>query len=216
MEGTNYKKGTTTVGVVCKDAVVLAADKRATLGFLVANREVEKIFKVTDRIAMTWAGAAADGQKLANFLKAEMDLYKLSTEVEPSLTVAANLMSNIIFGRAKSFIPYIVQLILGGIDEGKEFALYSLDMAGSSLKEKKFNATGSGSPMAFGVLEDNYKKGITVEQGIELAVRSIASALKRDIGTGEGVNVVVIDNKGFKKIEKEKVVAILKERSIKV
>jgi len=210
----NYKKGTTTVGVVCKDGVVMAADKRASMGYLIANKEVDKIFKITDKIALTMAGIAADGQKLAQFLRAEMELYKMNTGIEPSLTVASNLMSNILFGRAKSFLPYIVQLILGGEDEKGQFALYTLDPSGSNLKETKFNATGSGSPMAFGVLEDGYQEGIGIEEGIELAIRAMASALKRDMASGENVDVVVIDKKGFRKISKEKIAELLKVKAI--
>ena len=140
----NYKKGTTTIGIVCKDGVILAADKRASMGYLIANKEIEKIFKITDKIALTIAGIAADGQKLAQFLSAEMELYRMNSGIEPSLTVASNLMSNILFGRAKSFLPYIVQLILGGEDDGN-YALYTQDPSGSNIKETKFHATGSGS-----------------------------------------------------------------------
>lgn len=209
-----FKKGTTTVGVVCKDAVVLAADKRASMGYLIATKEVDKIFKITDKIALTIAGIAADGQKLAQYLQAEMELYKMNTNVEPSLTVASNLMSNILFGRAKTFLPYIVQLILGGEDENGKFALFTQDPSGSNIKETKFNATGSGSPMAFGVLEDGYNENMSVDQGVELTIRAMASALKRDMATGEGVDVIVINKDGFKKVAKEKITEMLKVKSI--
>jgi len=209
----NYKKGTTTIGIVCKNGVILAADKRASLGYLIANKEVEKTFQITDKIALTIAGVAADGQKLAQYLRAEMELYKMNTGVEPSLTVASNLMSNILFGRAKTFLPYIVQLILGGKDD-EGYALYTQDPSGSNIKETKFHATGSGSPMAFGVLEDSYKEGLSVEEGVKLAIKALASALKRDMATGEGVDVVIIDDKGFRRLEKEKIAELLKVNAI--
>lgn len=210
----NYKKGTTTIGVVCKDGVVLVADKRASMGYLIANKEVDKTFKITDKIALTIAGIAADGQKLASYLRAEMELYEMNTGVKPSLSVASNLMSNILFGRAKTFLPYIVQLILGGEDEKGTYALYTQDPSGSNIKETKFHATGSGSPMAFGVLEDSYKEGLSVEEGVKLAIKAIASALKRDMATGEGVDVVIIDNKGFRRLGKEKIAEMLKVKAI--
>jgi len=209
-----HKKGTTTIGVVCKDAVILAADKRASMGYLIANKEVEKTFKITDKIALTIAGIAADGQKLAGYLQAEMELYRMNSGVEPSLTVASNLMSNILFGRAKTFIPYIVQLILGGEDEDGKFALYTQDPSGSNIKETKFHATGSGSPMAFGVLEDSYKENMSIDQSVELAIKAMASALKRDMATGEGVDVTIISRDGFKRLEKEKIAGMLKVKSI--
>ncbi|MBS3064282.1 MAG: archaeal proteasome endopeptidase complex subunit beta [DPANN group archaeon] len=199
-----HKKGTTTVGIVCKDAVILAADKRATLGFLIANKDVDKIFEVTSNIGMTFAGSAADGQALAKLMKAEMRLYNLNTGLAPSLTVAASLTANVVLERAKSFIPYYVQLIMGGKDTNS-FSLYSLDMGGSIIQEKKFTATGSGSPMAFGVLEDGYKDNMSSEEGVQLAFKAINSAIKRDIFTGEGVNVIVIDKNGYRKVNPEQV-----------
>jgi len=212
MEENQQRKGTTTVGIVCKDAVVMAADKRATMGYLIANKNVEKIFKITDNIALTIAGYASDGQVLARLLRAEMDLYRYNTGVEPSLTVASNLLATIVFERAKSYMPYIVQLIMGGIDENNEYALYTIDMGGSIIKEDMYYSTGSGSPMAFGVLEDSYKENMTTEQGAELAIKALASALKRDAGTGEGVEVVIVDKKGYRRLEKEKVNAVLKPK----
>ena len=202
MEENQQRKGTTTVGIVCKDAVIMAADKRATMGYLISNKNVEKIFKISDNIGLTIAGFASDGQMLAKLLRAEMDLYRYNTGVEPSLTVAANLLATIVFERAKSYIPYIVQLIIGGIDENNEYALYTIDMGGSIIKENLYYSTGSGSPMAFGVLEDSFKEGMTTEQGVDLATRAMISALKRDAGTGEGVEVVIIDKKGYRKAEK--------------
>ncbi len=212
MEENQQRKGTTTVGIVCKDAVVMAADKRATMGYLIANKNVEKIFKITDNIALTIAGYASDGQVLARLLRAEMDLYRYNTGVEPSLTAASNLLATIVFERAKSYMPYVVQLIMGGIDENNEYALYTIDMGGSIIKEDMYYSTGSGSPMAFGVLEDSYKENMTTEQGAELAIKALASALKRDAGTGEGVEVIIIDKKGYRKLEKEKVNAVLKPK----
>ncbi|MGC8940439.1 MAG: archaeal proteasome endopeptidase complex subunit beta [Candidatus Nanoarchaeia archaeon] len=195
---TEAKKGTTTVGVVCKDCVVIAADKRVSMGYLISNKDFEKVFKISDQIALTIAGTAADGQMLAKLLKAEIDLYRLNTGLEPTLNIAASLMQNILFSQGKTFIPYLVQLILGGIDEQGDFALYTLDPLGSSIKETKYFATGSGSPMAFGVFEDSYKENLTEEEGVALAIRALTAALKRDMATGEGIDVVVISKKGFK------------------
>lgn len=196
------KKGTTTVGLICKDAVVLAADKRASMGYFISNKDVDKILKISDFVAMTIAGNVADAQMLARFLKAEMDLYRLNTGIEPTVGVASSLMQNILFSQGKSFLPYIVQLILAGIDEGGEFALYTLDPLGSNIKEKKYFATGSGSPMSFGLIEDAYKEGMSEEEGIQLAVRAVAAAIKRDMASGEAIDVVVINKKGFKRLEK--------------
>ncbi|MFH0869376.1 MAG: archaeal proteasome endopeptidase complex subunit beta [archaeon] len=209
MEEGQQRKGTTTVGVVSKDAVVLAADKRATMGYLIANKDVEKILKITDTIALTIAGMASDGQMLAKLLAAEMELYRMNSGSPPSLSVAANLLANIVFERAKSYMPYYIQVIIGGLDGENEPGIYTLDMGGSLIKEKQFYSTGSGSPVAFGVLEDNYKEGITTEQAIDLAIRALSSALKRDCATGDGIDVIVIDRKGgFRRIEKDRIMSV--------
>ncbi len=206
------KHGTTTVSVVCKDAVIIAADNRASMGYLIANKSCDKVFKISERIAMTIAGSAGDGQMLAKLLKAEIDLYRLNSNVEPSLDVASNLMQNILFSQGKSWMPYLVQLIIAGIDDKDNFAIYTLDPLGSSIKETKFYTTGSGSPMVFGVFEDSYKEGMSEEEGIQLAIRAIYSAIKRDMGSGEAIDVVVINRKGYRKLDKIPVETVLKSK----
>jgi len=204
------KKGTTTLALVCKDGVVIAADRRASMGYLIASKTTQKIFKVSKNIALTIAGSAADGQKLADYLKAEMQLYKLNKDKEPSLTVAANMMSNIVFSRAKSFIPYFIQLILAGKEEDGSFAVYNLDMGGSMNKETDYTATGSGSPMAFGVLEDDYTSNLALQQGVDLARRALMAAIKRDIASGSGIQISVVDSKGYREVKTEELVHVAK------
>lgn len=210
MEENQQKKGTTTVGIVCKDAIVLAADKRASMGWLIANKEVEKIFQISNWIAITLAGGVSDAFSLAKLLKAEMDLYRLNTGVEPTLSVAANLLGNIVFSQYKSFLPYLTQIILGGLDEKDTFALYDVDPSGSVLKNTKYTTTGSGMPIVFGVLEDSYKENMSIEEGVQLAIRAINAAMKRDIFSGEGIDAVIVDRKGFRRVEKEKIAATIK------
>ena len=209
MEENQFKKGTTTVGLVCKDCVVIGADKRASMGYLIANRNMDKIIRITDKIAMSIAGSAADGQKLAKYLKAEMELYEMSVGIPPSLTVASNLMSNIVFGRAKSFIPYLIQLILAGEDNGT-YCLYSLDMGGTNIREDEYTSTGSGSPIAFGVLEDSYKKGMSEKEGVKVIIRALDAAMKRDMATGDGMSVYVINKEGIRKIEQKDIDEVIK------
>jgi len=206
------KHGTTTVGVVYKDGLVLAADKRVSMGYLIANKEFDKFFKITDQIAMTVAGSVGDAQMLAKFLKAEVDLYKLNSGIEASVDVAASLMQNILFPQGKSFIPFLVQLIVAGLGDDGRYAIYTLDPSGSNIKETKFYSTGSGSPMAFGVLEDGYREGLTEDEAIKLSTRAITSSIRRDMASGEGIDVVVINRKGFRRLEKVPFEAIVKSK----
>ena len=201
------KTGTTTVGVVCKDAVVLGAERKATMGYLVASKDTPKIKKLDEHIAMTVAGLVGDAQALDRYIKAELKLYKLQEEMAISVKAAANLVANILYSRR--FFPYYVQLLLGGYDDKPR--LFSLGADGSVIEEKEYFSTGSGSPMALGVLEDGYKKDLTKEDAKKLVARAIDSARKRDIASGgSGIDIVVIDSKGIHFISDEEVKKLLK------
>lgn len=191
------KTGTTTIGMACRDGVVLAAEKKSTLGYLIASKESEKILLVEDHVAMTIAGASGDAQALARYLRAELKLFAIQNQRKISVKGAASLLSNILQGGRWSFMPYMVQLIIAGYDENP--AIYSLDAIGSVEEEKRFFSTGSGSPMALGVLEDGYRDGISAEEASKLAVRAIRSAIERDIGSGgRAIDVAVINKDGIK------------------
>jgi proteasome beta subunit len=191
------KTGTTTVGIVCKDGVVLAAEKKATLGYLVASKEAEKILPIADHIALTIAGASGDAQALARYMKAELKLFEIQNRRKISVKGAATLLSNILQSGRWSFIPYMVELILAGFDEKP--AIFSLDAIGGMQEEKKFFSTGSGSPIALGVLEDQYKENISVEEGGKLAIRAIKAAVERDIASGgKAIDLAIITKDGIK------------------
>ena len=189
------KTGTTTVGLICKDGVVLAAEKKSTMGYLVASKESEKILPIADHIAMTIAGVSGDAQTLARYMKAELKLFEIQNQRKISVKGACILLSNILQG--SKFFPYYVQLILAGFDDGPK--IFSLDAVGGWEEEKKFFSTGSGSPIALGVLEDSYKDNLTVEEGKKIALRAIKAAIERDIASGgKGADVAVITKDGIK------------------
>jgi len=189
------KTGTTTVGMVCKDGAVLAAEKKSTLGYLVASKDSEKIIPVEDHLALTIAGYSGDAQALARYLQAELKLFAIQNGRKITVKGAAVLLSNILQG--SKFYPYMVQLILGGFDERP--AIFSLDALGSVEEERKFFSTGSGSPMALGVLEDGYREGMSVDEGSKIALRAITAAIERDIGSGgKGIDIAIITKTGVK------------------
>ena len=200
-----YLKGTTTLGFVCSDGTVLASDTRSTMGYLVSHKEAQKIYPIDEKLAMTTAGLVGDNQTLVRVMKAQAALYKMDGK-PMAVKTAATLLSNILQGN-KSF-PFWVQLILGGYDtEGK---IFELDAVGG-MSDKKLAATGSGSPIAYGILETEYKEGIPVQDGIKLAVKCIKAAQERDAATGNKIEVVTVTDQGYKKLSEEKVKGILEE-----
>jgi proteasome beta subunit len=182
-------KGTTTLGIVFKDGVILATEKRATMGYMIASKKAKKVYKVADRIGLTTAGGVGDAQQLARILTVECNLYQIRRSRSITVGASATLLSNHL-NQNRSF-PYYVQLLVGGIDDTGA-SVYSVDAMGGATKEEEIVATGSGSPMAYGVLEDRFKKDMNEDEAIDLAVRALKSAMKRDAGSGEGIHVVVI------------------------
>jgi len=197
------KTGTTTVGLACKDGVILAAEKKSTMGYLIASKESDKILPVEDHVAMTIAGASGDAQTLVRYMKAELKLFAIQNHRKISVQGAATLLGNILQG--SKYFPYYVQLIIAGYDETGP-KIFTLDAIGSVEEEKKFFSTGSGSPFALGVLEDKYKEGLSIEEGAKLAARAIRAAIERDIGSGgKGIDIVSITKDGFKFLRTETV-----------
>tara|TARA_Y100000310_G_scaffold94955_1_gene92772 strand:+ start:8955 stop:9599 length:645 start_codon:yes stop_codon:yes gene_type:complete len=195
------KTGTTTLALMCKDGVVLAADKRATSGYLIANKNFDKIINITDNIAVTVAGTVSDVQLLAKYIKAELKLKQIRTDRSNTVKEAANLLAMMVYNniRKMSMIPGISHFIVGGKDEAG-FHIYDLSPDGSIAEIDDYNTSGSGSVMVYGVLETLYKKNMSVEEGIKLAGKSINAAIQRDIASGNGMDVVTITKDGVKKV----------------
>ncbi len=199
-------KGTTTVGLVCKDGVVMATEKRATMGNFIASRRAKKIYRIADRVAMTTAGAVGDAQFLARLISVEIKLYEVRKEEKPTIKAIATLLSNIL--NSTRWFPYFVQLLVGGIDK-RGPSIYSIDLLGGAIEEIDIVATGSGSPTAYGVLEDRYSPEMTIDEGVELAVRAIHSAMRRDSASGDGIDVVKITEEGYFELSRGDVESIL-------
>ena len=199
------KTGTTTVGLIAKDCVVLASDQRATMGFLIANKTAKKIFKITNRIGATIAGSVADAQSIMDLLSAEAKLFEIQRGRPIRVKALTRLLSNIMFqGRGL----YMLQCLVGGFDdEGAQ--VYFTDYVGSVIPDK-FVSTGSGSPVALGVLEVGYKDDLPKKKAIELGVRAVAAAIERDAASGNSILVSVIDKDGYQEIPKDTIMKIWK------
>ncbi len=194
-------KGTTTIAVVCNDGVILASDTRVSMGFYVAHKHGKKIYKIDDHLAMTIAGTVADAQRIVDILTANAQLYKMNTGRPITINSAARFVANILF--SARYVPLQMEALIGGIDDSGPH-IYRLDPFGT-LTEEKCVSTGSGSPVAYGVLDDKYKDGVTVGELLPVVVRAVDAAMKRNAGTGDSFNVAVIDTKGYRELaDKEK------------
>lgn len=198
------KTGTTTVGLVCKTGVVLASDRRATMGYLIASKDIDKIYPIADHIGMTIAGGVGDAQTLVRWMQAELKLYELRQGRKITVESAATLLANIL--TQYKYYPFFVQLLIGGYD-GKS-RLFSVDMLGG-VTEEKLASTGSGSPIAYGVLEELFKEDASASDNLRIAAKAVTAAMKRDAATGERVDLVLVDENGFRRYSKEEIKQML-------
>jgi proteasome beta subunit len=204
MDDSYMKTGTTTVGILCKDAVILAADKRATAGSMIVNKDIEKVVEISSQMALTTAGLVSDLQLLVKYLRAELKLKEVRTSRKPTVKEAANLLANMNYNNIRSS-GGVCHFLFAGYDDVLGGQLYDVYPDGSltpTSKDSGFIASGSGSVFAMGLLEDSWKKEMSTEQGVDLAIRAVNVALQRDSASGEGVDVFVIDKKGIKKSQK--------------
>ena len=194
-----YMPGATTVGIVCKDGVMLASERRYAYGTFVMSKVAKKIFKITDNIGVACAGIIGDMQVLSREALAYMNIYRYERGRQATVKNAAKLMVNLLAGRR--MMPYLAQTIIAGVDDGKP-DLYVMDPIGSVLADK-FAAVGTGAEVAMGVLEAEYKEGMSIEEAKPIVVRAVKSALARDISSGDGVDLMIITHDGIRE-ESEK------------
>jgi proteasome beta subunit len=203
-------KGTTTIGLVCKDGVVLATERRATAGSFISNKQTQKLFKIDQNIGITIAGLVGDAQVLARYLRAEVSLYRLRRNANLSAEGAATLLANILNGNR--FYPYYAWLILGGIDS-KGGHVFSVDPAGGCI-EDKFVSVGSGSTLVYGLIEESYSRDVSTSDAVDLALRGLTAAMKRDSASGDGYLVHVITSKEYHEMTEDEINKRLKALKI--
>ena len=198
--------GTTTVGIKAKDGVVLCADMRASAGYFIANNNTMKIQKIDDHAGMTMAGGVADAQNITDVLRYHANIHRIQNQ-EPISIKSLTRLTSLIFHQNRGY-PFMADILVGGFDNYGP-ALFNIDMFGS-VEEKSYVTTGSGSPVAYGFLEEEYKEDVTVENAKTIALRAVKAAITRNIGTGDGINVAIIDKNGFRLLNNEQKKAIIK------
>ena len=198
--------GTTTVGIKAKDGVVLCADMRASAGYFIANNNTMKIQKIDDHAGMTMAGGVADAQNITDVLRYHANIHRIQNQ-EPIAIKSLTRLTSLIFHQNRGY-PFIADILVGGFDNSGP-ALFNIDMFGS-VEEKSYVTTGSGSPVAYGLLEEEYKDDLTVDDAKIIALRAVKAAITRNIGTGDGINVAIIDKNGFRLLSNEQKKSIIK------
>jgi proteasome beta subunit len=197
--------GTTTVGIKASNGIVLCADMRASAGYFIANNNTMKIQQIAKHAGMTMAGGVADAQNITDVLRYHANIHKVQKNENIPIRSLAGLCA-LLFHQNRGY-PFIADILIGGYDkEGP--ALVNVDMFGS-VEEKKYVTTGSGSPVAYGVLEDEYSDNLKIEEAKVIALRAVKAAIVRNIGTGDGINVAIIDKDGFRLLTKEQKKAII-------
>jgi proteasome beta subunit len=191
--------GTTTVALVCKEGVVFATDTRVTADGYVAHKKGKKLYKIDDHLAITIAGTVADAQNVIDILRFHVKKYELEHHKKISIRAAATLTSNIFY--SNRFSPLIAQVIVGGLD-GDTSSIYQVDFFGS-LTEEKLVSTGSGSPIAYSILETEYSPNLPVKEGVKIAAKAVLSAMRRDTATGDSFDVSIIDSNGYHELDEK-------------
>jgi len=201
-------KGTTTIGLTCSDGIVLVADRRASWGTFVASKRAEKIFKLNNQVGASVAGSVGDAESLIRLIQAEAALFEMNNKKTMSPKAIATLLSNILQG--SKYFPYMVQLLIAGMNVDRP-QLYTLDPVGG-LTQEDYASSGSGSPMAYGVLEQEYSSEKTVQESIAVAIKAINSAMSRDTATGNGINLVTITKDEFRSYDESEIKNLIEEK----
>ena len=184
------KTGTTTVGLQTAEGVVLATDRRASAGRMVSSKTVQKVEQIHPTGALTIAGMVSAAQSLIQSLRAEVSLYEVRRGEEMTMEALSTFTGNIL--RSGAF--FIVQPVLGGVDdEGSH--IYSIDPLGGTMEED-YTVSGSGSPFALGVLEQEYTNDLSNAEAQTVAARAIDSASERDTASGNGIVIATVTDEG--------------------
>ena len=200
LKNSSLNTGTTILGIVCKDGIVMASDRQISAGNLVVSKTFQKTIPISDYLLISFTGSVSDAQRVAKILPAELRLKELRSKSRPTISQAANLLSSVLYSGARQSMMMVGNLI-GGYNEDGTTELYTVEPAGSVIKVEDYDANfGSGMPYVLGLLERQYKKGISIHDGIELAKESLKSSTQRDMGSGYGIDIYTITKDGIKKV----------------
>ncbi len=212
LKNSSLKSGTTILGIVCKDGVVIASDRQVTAGHsLVVGKNFPKTIQITDYLLLSFSGSVSDAQRITKLVPAELKLKELRSKSRPTLKQAAKLLTSMLYSGARQGM--MVGTLISGFNEDGTVELYSIEPAGSVVKVEDYDANfGSGMPYVLGLLERQYKQGLSVKEGVELALEALKSSTQRDTGSGYGIDVFTITKEGIKKVIEQQIVSEYRNR----
>ncbi|HEX6293627.1 MAG TPA: proteasome subunit beta [Nitrososphaeraceae archaeon] len=188
-----YFPGATAVGISFNNGVLLASERRVSFGNFVVNKSTKKTFVLTENVGAACAGMVADMNVLARQVAALSKIRKFEIRRDLPTNSVAKLMSVIMFERR--YFPLLTQVVVGGYDTKPQ--IYTLDPLGSLLPDE-YASVGSGAEMALGVLDAQYNSKMNEEDARNLAIKSIKSSIQRDASSGDGIDILIISNRGKK------------------
>ena len=194
------RTGTSIVGIVCKDGIVMASDRQTTAGNIAVNKKTKKIVKINDYLIFAGTGMASDIEMIKKLVAAELKLKELKSKERPTVKEGASLIGMIAYShiRQPAMIPFIAGTLIAGYNEDGSFELFTIEPAGAVTKVEDYDANfSSGMPFILGLLERKYDKNITIKEGVSLAVECIKSSTQRDTGSGYGIDVFTVTKKGI-------------------
>jgi proteasome beta subunit len=200
--------GTSIVGLVCKDGIVMAADRRSTAGNLVMSKNSKKVVKINDYIVVSGTGVASDIDLYQRVFAAELKLKELKTKARPTVKEAATLFGMMAYRgiRNPSMVMSIVGMLVAGYNEDGTFELYTVEPAGGVYPVEDYDANfSSGMPFILGLLERQYKKDLNVKEAVELAKECIKSSTQRDTGSGNGIDVYAVTKDEITQVVSEEI-----------
>lgn len=207
------KSNTSIVGIVCKDGIVMGADRRATAGSIIMSKNSQKVVKINDYIVVSGTGVSSDIDLNQRVFAAELKLKELKTKYRPSVKEAASLFGLMAYKniRNPSMIMSIVGMLVAGFNEDGSAELYTIEPAGGVYKVEDYDANfSSGMPYILGLLERQFRKDLSVKEGIELAKECIKASTQRDSGSGNGIDVFTVTKEGIKQVVSEEIVPTYK------
>lgn len=208
IENNVMKSGTSIVGIVCKDGVIIGADRRSTAGNIVMSKNSQKALMINDYIAVAGAGVASDIDLAQRVFAAELKLKELKTRVRPTVKEAASLFGMMSYKniRTPSMVPNIVGMLVGGYDEDGSASLFTVEPAGGVYPVEDFDANfSSGMPFILGFLERQWRPDLAVKEGVELAIEALKSSTQRDTASGNGIDIFTITKDGIKHAVSQKI-----------